>query len=358
MPESPVKIVATSLIILPIVLLVLLGLAIWWFIAVSTKGKHAARAEAARAEADRVRRAAADQFEPTLAGQQEYAAQAAEREDWARAQALEAQRQAERAQQDAEEAAARAAAAAEEAAAGRAALAETETTYAAQLHHADVLDPDTDVTETDPVPVPDAVPDAAPDAGPDAGPDAVGAAAPLPAGEPEDWLEPTTEDTWTDAGLDDPGTDDADPMDPDTGDLEPMDPGTGDLEPMDPGAGDPDPRGPVTQTADGDWQHDEAMFGETSADAVAAMPSQAPETAAWGRRISDLDEVTDGGYGVGSAAPISDGAQPLGHPVQGYHDTRTYRVEGAPGYDSREPDVWFFDAASAERAGFSRAEGS
>ena len=108
--------------------------------------------------------------------------------------------------------------------------------------------------------------------------------------------------------------------------------------------------------AGGDWQHDEAMFGEESADTVAAMPSEAPETEAWGRRISDLDEVSDGGFGVGSAAPIEDGAQPLGHPIQAYFDSRTYRTQSSPGYDSCEPDVWFFDEDSAQRAGFGPAQ--
>ena len=36
-----------------------------------------------------------------------------------------------------------------------------------------------------------------------------------------------------------------------------------------------------------------------------------------GLRTVSLDEIHDGGYGVGSAAPIEDGAVPLGHPSQG-----------------------------------------
>jgi len=117
-----------------------------------------------------------------------------------------------------------------------------------------------------------------------------------------------------------------------------------------------------------DWQHDEAMFGEEAADDLVdagadqavseVMPSDAPETAAWGRRISDLEEVSDGGFGMGSAAPIADGAQPLGHAVQAYRDTMTFRVPEAPGYDSREPDVWFFDEDSARRAGFTPSQTS
>ena len=62
--------------------------------------------------------------------------------------------------------------------------------------------------------------------------------------------------------------------------------------------------------------------------------------------------IRDGGYGVGSAAPIEDRAQPRDHPVQAYRDTMTYRAPGASGYDSAEPDVWFYDEDSARQAGF------
>jgi hypothetical protein len=58
-----------------------------------------------------------------------------------------------------------------------------------------------------------------------------------------------------------------------------------------------------------------------------------------------------------SAAPIEDGAQPLGHAVQAYRDTMTFREPGVPGYDSAEPDVWFYDASAAERSGFRPADG-
>ena len=73
-----------------------------------------------------------------------------------------------------------------------------------------------------------------------------------------------------------------------------------------------------------------------------------------GRRVSEFHELRDGGYGVGSAAPLEDGAQPLDHAVQGYRDTMTFRSPGDAGYDSAEPDVWFYDEAAAERNGFRR----
>jgi hypothetical protein len=74
------------------------------------------------------------------------------------------------------------------------------------------------------------------------------------------------------------------------------------------------------------------------------------------RRISELHEVVDGGFGIGSAAVLADGAQPLGHPIKANLDTKTYQDLHSPWYDDTEPDVWFLDAGFAERAGFRRAE--
>lgn len=84
--------------------------------------------------------------------------------------------------------------------------------------------------------------------------------------------------------------------------------------------------------------------------------ADAQEASPWGRRIAGVGEIRDGGYGVGSAAPFPDGAMPQDHPVQAYHDTMTYRTEDSPGYDSTEPDVWFYDEFAAERAGFQRSQ--
>ena len=95
---------------------------------------------------------------------------------------------------------------------------------------------------------------------------------------------------------------------------------------------------------------DETTDATASDDATDATASQ-------NRRISAFDELRDGGFGVGSAAPLDDGAQPLDHPVQAYRDTMTYRLPGEAGYDSAEPHVWFYDEAAAERSGFRRSEG-
>ena len=74
------------------------------------------------------------------------------------------------------------------------------------------------------------------------------------------------------------------------------------------------------------------------------------------RRVSELDEVVDGGFGIGSAAPIDDGAQPLGHPIKGELGSRTYRDLHSASYETADPDVWFLDPGFAERAGFRRVD--
>ncbi|MDO5628102.1 MAG: hypothetical protein Q4G43_07255 [Mobilicoccus sp.] len=79
------------------------------------------------------------------------------------------------------------------------------------------------------------------------------------------------------------------------------------------------------------------------------------QAASDGRRVSEYDEVRDGGYGVGSACPIDDGAMPLGHPVKAWNDTMSYVDSDHGRYADAEPHVWFTDADAAQRAGFHRA---
>jgi len=75
-----------------------------------------------------------------------------------------------------------------------------------------------------------------------------------------------------------------------------------------------------------------------------------------GRRVSDFHEIRDGGFGVGSAAPLDGGVQPMDHPVAAYRDTMSYRIPDDAGYDDTEPDVWFYDESAAQRSGFHRSE--
>lgn len=70
---------------------------------------------------------------------------------------------------------------------------------------------------------------------------------------------------------------------------------------------------------------------------------------------STLDEVRDGGYGIGSAAPLGDGRRPLGHPIRAWEDTKSFRSGPAVGVE-READVWFFDENAAYNAGFHPAD--
>ena len=112
-----------------------------------------------------------------------------------------------------------------------------------------------------------------------------------------------------------------------------------------------------SSTDDGAASH--VTGGETAShgatDGTASVDADAPP-ASQARRISAFEELRDGGFGVGSAAPLDDRAQPLDHPVQAFHDM-TYRLPGDAGYDADEPDVWFYDEGAAQRSGFRHADG-
>ena len=127
-----------------------------------------------------------------------------------------------------------------------------------------------------------------------------------------------------------------------------------------------DPRYDTTPA--GDWAADEgelldrthdrgARLAEEREDLArdAGAPVQGGTAQRAARRISDSHELRDGGFGVGSAAPLDDGGQPLDHPVQGHRSSMTFDLPGDPGYDTAEPDVWFHDQAAAERSGFRRS---
>ena len=96
---------------------------------------------------------------------------------------------------------------------------------------------------------------------------------------------------------------------------------------------------------------------EAATEVSEPVEAEEQEPAGAARRVSEFHEIRDGGFGMGSAAPIDDGAQPLDHPVQAYRDTMTYRLPEDPGYDEASADVWFYDAGAAERSGFHRSEG-
>ena len=111
------------------------------------------------------------------------------------------------------------------------------------------------------------------------------------------------------------------------------------------------PESPVEST---DAPADEPVADEGNQNAEPEEASVAAAPTSVERRISGFDEVYDGGYGIGSAQPIHDGAQPLAHPVKAWTDRKSFVAPGDEGYDGAEPDVWFYNEDAARRAGFRR----
>ena len=108
--------------------------------------------------------------------------------------------------------------------------------------------------------------------------------------------------------------------------------------------------GPQVQDASGEV-HDP---GTPEAERIQQQAESAGDNASPGE--SAIEEVRDGGHGVGSAAPLPDGRQPFGHPVKAWTDTMTFVLPGEDGYDAA-PHEWFTDGGAAERAGFRHAHG-
>lgn len=73
------------------------------------------------------------------------------------------------------------------------------------------------------------------------------------------------------------------------------------------------------------------------------------------RETSSFEEVRDGGYGVGSAAPVWDRVMPLGHPIKGTTHHMEYFVPGGQWYEQVVADVWFTDEETAVRFGYHRS---
>ncbi|GAA1256211.1 hypothetical protein GCM10009633_29820 [Janibacter melonis] len=106
----------------------------------------------------------------------------------------------------------------------------------------------------------------------------------------------------------------------------------------------PAPAPAVTDDPGHTYWDDEEVERERRAESLADDDTTPPARA-----------VVDGGYGWGSAAPFADGSMPPGHPVKGHREWMQYHEPGSPWYDETTVDVWFADAATAERAGFRRA---
>jgi low affinity Fe/Cu permease len=97
--------------------------------------------------------------------------------------------------------------------------------------------------------------------------------------------------------------------------------------------------------------HSTGVVGEKENGVDEGAPFDLEDEPPMSRRISTLEEVVDGGYGVGSAAALPDGAQPLGHPIMGFRDSMTFAREGE-GAPAASADVWFYDEDAARRSGF------
>ena len=106
----------------------------------------------------------------------------------------------------------------------------------------------------------------------------------------------------------------------------------------------------AADSADTQTQTGDTAYAGGATDDSGERPSPSPV----GRRVSEFDEVVDGGFGLGSAAPIGDGAQPLGHAIKGTREGTTFLGPDDEGYDDAEPDVWFYNEEAARRAGFTK----
>ena len=95
--------------------------------------------------------------------------------------------------------------------------------------------------------------------------------------------------------------------------------------------------------------------GDAQTDGSGRPRGPRPGRSRWGAAHLEHRGVRDGGYGVGSAAPLEEGAVPFGHPVKAWNDTRTFVDTDHPRYDDAEPHVWFTDPEAAQQAGFRRA---
>ncbi|TPG17184.1 hypothetical protein [Pedococcus bigeumensis] len=120
-----------------------------------------------------------------------------------------------------------------------------------------------------------------------------------------------------------------------------------------------DSEGNLSSEDDKDEGKDNAKDNDSESESDAADAQDQPSADSsgnGGRRVSELEEVRDGGYSVGSAATIHDGAMPFGHPVKAWEDTKTFVTEDHDHYEEAEPHVWFADAEAAQRAGFQPAD--
>ncbi len=70
--------------------------------------------------------------------------------------------------------------------------------------------------------------------------------------------------------------------------------------------------------------------------------------------VAKIADVPAGAYGKGSATPAKDGSGPAGWLIKGNADSMLYHGTDSPAYDVTIAEVWFFDEATAKKAGFDK----
>ncbi len=114
----------------------------------------------------------------------------------------------------------------------------------------------------------------------------------------------------------------------------------------------------ASDSGDADETGAEVPAGQTVWEAESDAREQVIESGVEEPAVAGHDHsVVDGGWSVGSAAPLDDGCMPLGHPIKGVYALGVYQVPGSDWYDATVADVWFTDEGAAARAGFRRGEG-
>ncbi|CAN5262335.1 hypothetical protein BH09ACT11_BH09ACT11_10840 [soil metagenome] len=68
-------------------------------------------------------------------------------------------------------------------------------------------------------------------------------------------------------------------------------------------------------------------------------------------------EITDGGFGADSAAPLQDGSAPEGFEIKGNASSKKFHTSTSPWYGRTKAEVWFRTTEAAEAAGFVNAQG-
>ena len=116
------------------------------------------------------------------------------------------------------------------------------------------------------------------------------------------------------------------------------------------------PQAGAVATPEADTEPTPEPVLEPIAEPIAQERPSVVASAAQARRrwVSEYDEVVDGGYGWGSAAPVWDGAMPLGHPVKANRQWMKFQEPADGWYDQMQADVWFVDADTARRFGFTK----